>query len=183
MKIGILPVGQADSEVLLELARSLPKILPDTACSVIKEPLLIPPEAFVKRRNQYNSSIILKELKVYALGAGSFDRVLGVVDVDVFASGLNYVFGEAYSPGKACLISLWRLKPSFYGESAGSDVYLQRALKEAVHELGHTLGLQHCHRSSCVMHFSNSIFDTDRKQTLFCEHDYLLATLAINKLG
>ena len=183
MKIGILPVGQVGSEVLLELAQGLPRIFPDTVCSVIVEPLSISAEAFVKRRNQYNSSIILNELRTHALGAGGFDRFLGVVDVDVFASGLNYVFGEAYTPGKACLVSLWRLKPSFYGEAAGKDVYLQRVLKEAVHELGHTLGLQHCHRSSCVMRFSNSIFDTDRKQTLFCEQDYLQATLAINKLG
>ena len=183
MKIGILPVGQAQPDVLLDLARNLPKIFPDTVCSVIKKPLPVPTEAFLKRRNQYNSSIILKELEVYALGVRRFDRFLGVVDVDIFASGLNYVFGEATMPGKVGLISLWRLKPSFYGETAGADVYSQRVLKEAVHEVGHTLGLQHCTRRSCVMHFSNSIFDTDRKQTLFCENDYLLATLAINKLG
>jgi archaemetzincin len=182
MKIGVLAVGQVPREVLLELVQALPRIFPDTACSVIEEPLPIPADAFVKKRNQYSSSVILAQINVFAAGNAGFDRVLGVVDVDVFASGLNYVFGEACMPGKAALISLWRLKPDFYGETAGSDVLVSRALKEAVHELGHTLGLKHCAKGFCVMHFSNSIFETDKKQSLFCEQDYLQASLAINTL-
>jgi archaemetzincin len=58
-----------------------------------------------------------------------------------------------------------------------------RALKEAVHELGHTLGLRHCSRSLCVMHFSNSIFDTDKKKSLLCDQCYLQAAIAISNLG
>jgi len=183
MKIGILSVGQVPREVLLELVQALPKIFPDTACSVIKESLPIPADAFVKNRDQYNSSVILNRIRVFEAGNAGFDRVLGVIDVDVFASGLNYVFGEAYIPGKAALISLWRLKPDFYGEPAGFDVFVSRALKEAVHELGHTLGLRHCEKGFCVMHFSNSILDTDKKQSLFCGQDYLQASLAINTFG
>jgi archaemetzincin len=49
--------------------------------------------------------------------------------------------------------------------------------------LGHTLGVKHCTSSFCVMHFSNSILDTDKKQTLLCDQCYLQATLAINNLG
>jgi len=182
MKVGILSVGQVPREVLPELVQGLPKIFPDTACSVIKETLPIPADAFVKKRNQYNSSLILNQIKIFTARNTAFDRVLGVIDVDVFASGLNYVFGEAYMPGKAALISLCRLKPDFYGETAGFDVLVMRALKEAVHELGHTLGLRHCEKAFCVMHFSNSILDTDKKQSLFCGQDYLQALLAINTL-
>ena len=39
---------------------------------------------------------------------------------------------------------------------------------EAVHELGHALGLPHCEYPGCVMYFSNWIGDTDRKGPKFC---------------
>ena len=183
MKIGILPVGQVEPGILLGLQEGLIKAFPDTTCSFIKEVLPVPHHALDKKRNQHNSSVILNEIRALATKNEECHRVLGVSDIDIFASGLNYVFGEAYSPGRVALISLWRLKPEFYGENGGSTVFLLRTLKEAIHELGHTLGLQHCPRSFCVMRFSNSIFDTDRKQSLFCDQCYLLMALAINKLG
>ena len=42
------------------------------------------------------------------------------------------------------------------------------ALTEAVHEIGHLLGIGHCPEPTCVMHFSNSLYDTDRKSPMFC---------------
>lgn len=74
----------------------------------------------------------------------------------------HFVFGIA-SPGGACVVSTARL-------AIGADDALFRArlLKEAVHELGHTLGLEHCTDPGCVMHFSNSLADTDRKGAACC---------------
>jgi archaemetzincin len=183
MKVGILQVGQVAPQVLAALEEGLTKTFPDTTATVIKEPLPIPQGAFDKKRNQYNSSIILNEVRVYAAKRQDFHRVLGVVDVDIFAFGLKYVFGEAYSPGGAALISLWRLKPAFYKDKPDLALYGLRAQKEAAHELGHTLGVKHCQRSLCVMHFSNSIFDTDKKQNLLCDECYLQAAIAIANLG
>jgi len=183
MKVGILRVGQVASDVILELEQGLAKIIPDSVYQILEETLPIPQQSFDKKRKQFNSSLILNEIRTFEAKRGDFHRILGVVDVDIFSSGLNYVFGEAYVSGTAGLISLWRLKPGFYGENNASQSLFLRTLKEAVHELGHTLGLQHCSRGLCVMHFSNSIFDTDKKQSLFCGQCYLQAALAISRLG
>jgi archaemetzincin len=183
MKIGILSIGQVDATVTLRIQEKLMRVFPDTTCLVIDEQLPLSEKAFDKKRKQYRSNVILSEIQGYAAKKKDLNRVLGVVDADNFVSDLNFVFGEAACPGKAALISLWRLKPEFYGVPPNMELFAERSLKESVHELGHTLSLRHCSRSSCVMYFSNSIFDTDRKQSLFCDQCYLQAAICINNLG
>lgn len=64
---------------------------------------------------------------------------------------------------KSAVISLFRLRAD-----ADEETFHRRAVKEAVHELGHTWGLSHCPHPRCVMRFSNSLEDTDRKETEWC---------------
>ncbi len=182
MRIGLLPVGQVNHDFLFSIQKDVARVFPDTTCNVTKEDLPIP-EGVDRKRNQYNSNLILNQIRVYTDQQSEFQRILGVVDVDIFVPGLNFVFGEAYTPGRAALISLFRLKPEFYGEPADKGLLWQRAFKEAVHELGHTLGLKHCSNPPCVMHFSNSILDTDKKQSLFCDQCYIQATVTITNEG
>ncbi|MDI6805719.1 MAG: archaemetzincin family Zn-dependent metalloprotease [Candidatus Bathyarchaeia archaeon] len=183
MKIGILQIGQINSDVMQGIQENLRMIFPKTTCTIIPKRLPILEETFDKKRNQYFSSAILSKIREYAEKEEAFDRVLGIVDVDIFVPELNFVFGEAECPGKAALISLWRLKPEFYGERPNMELFLDRSTKEAVHELGHTFCLGHCSNPFCVMFFSNSIFDTDRKQSLFCNKCYLKVEKIIEKLG
>ncbi len=56
----------------------------------------------------------------------------------------------------------------FYGLPSNPQLFKERALKEAIHELGHLLGLGHCPNPACVMFFSNSLGDTDRKGPGLC---------------
>jgi archaemetzincin len=183
MKIGVLSIGQVDEPVLERIRKGLARAFPKTTCVVVHEKLPLRREAFDEKRRQYSSDVILREVQAYAIKEKELDRVLGVVNADIFVPELNFVFGEAACPGKAALISLWRLKPEFYGDAPDRELFLERAVKEAVHEVGHTLGLRHCSRSSCVMHFSNSIFDTDIKQSLFCEKCNLHVKISLNRLG
>jgi archaemetzincin len=88
---------------------------------------------------------------------------------------LNFVFGQASLTGGVAAIYLPRLRPVFYGLGADTSIFIERVLKEATHEVGHAFGLNHCPKQSCVMHFSNSLVDTDRKAKDFCN-------ICINKL-
>jgi archaemetzincin len=117
----------------------------------------LPSAAYDRARGQYRAEPLL------ALASGQGARhLLAITHRDLFAGGLNFVFGIA-SPRGACVVSAARLL-------AGADDALFRArlVKEAVHELGHTLGLEHCADAGCVMHFSNSLADTDRKGDAYC---------------
>jgi archaemetzincin len=183
MEIEILPIGHVDATVTQRIQEKLPNIFPDTTCRVIGEQLPLSEKAFNKKRKQYRSNVILSEIQGYAAKKKGVSRVLGILDADIFVPELNFVFGEAACPGKAALVSLWRLKPEFYGAAPNMELFTERLLKEAVHELGHTLGLKHCSRFSCVMHFSNSIFDTDKKQSLFCDQCSLQVAVSISTLG
>ena len=163
-KIVVVGVGKVDDRILEGLQESVGKILEKEVS--IGQPLKFPDYAYNTRRKQYFSSAILLKLKEVERGIG--DRVLGVVDLDLYVPSLNFVFGEADFENRMAIITLWRLRPEFYGLSEDVDRFEERVLKEAVHELGHTYGLGHCSNPLCVMHFSNSLLDTDIKKVTFC---------------
>jgi len=173
MKIGIIRIGQVNHDVVSRVQENLSTTFPKAQINQIAKNLPLPKEAYDEERQQHQSTIILNKIRLKATKTKNLDRILGIVDVDIFLPPLNYVFGEAESPGKAALISLYRLKPEFYGKKPNTELFIERSTKEAVHEIGHTLGLNHCSNPFCVMYFSNSIFETDRKQSLFCNKCYL----------
>jgi|WetSurMetagenome_2_1015567.scaffolds.fasta_scaffold507479_2 archaemetzincin len=183
MKIGVIGIGQIQPTILEDTSHGITQAFPDSLCEVIDDMLTVPEPAYDKKRGQYNSTMMLNDIREFTNHRTDYNRILGIIDADVFSSELTYVFGEAYMAGKVGLVSLWRLKPEFYSEKHDSRLFQIRTLKEAIHELGHTLSLQNCPRSYCVMHFSNSIFEVDKKQTLFCDQCYLNASLAITQIG
>ena len=89
--------------------------------------------------------------------------------MDLFIPVLTYVFGEAQLDGRAAVVSTYRLDNQIYGLPPDRDLLFQRLVKEAVHELGHTYNLVHCHRPPCVMLSSPYVEGIDQKSDWFCE--------------
>jgi len=165
MKIYLLSLGLELPEVFDAVARAV-----EDAFGVevaIRAPFPIPEHALNEARGQYFSTVILRSLGP-SIPTDAL-RVLAITDVDLFVPQLNFVFGEAAIDGRVCIISLHRLRPEFYGQPPDELLFIERAVKEAIHELGHTFGLRHCSDPHCVMFFSNTIQDTDRKSAHFCE--------------
>jgi archaemetzincin len=128
-----------------------------------------------EHRNQLNSDKLLHWLvtAITKENKGSYELkntiIFGICNFDAYSSGLNFVFGQASSlMGGVAVIYLPRLRQEFYGLDADTHIFNERVLKESTHEVGHAFGLGHCPKQSCVMHFSNSLVDTDRKEKDFC---------------
>jgi len=163
MEIALNPCGDIDSTILKTLKTGLYHTF---GCLVsIGNTIPISGEAFNAERGQYLSDIFLEMLAQYQNGN---NRVLGITEANLYTEGLNFVFGQADSVSGTAVISLHLLRQEYYGLPADNKLLLERGLKEAVHELGHTFGMDHCQNSRCVMHFSNSLADTDLKQPAFC---------------
>jgi archaemetzincin len=129
--------------------------------------------SFNEQRNQTNSDKLLCWLAIsIANKTKSYNSskpiILGICNFDAYSSGLNFVFGQASLTGGVAAIYLPRLRQEFYGLDPDRSIFIERVLKEATHEVGHAFGLNHCPKRSCVMHFSNSLIDTDRKAKDFC---------------
>ena len=118
-------------------------------------------------RRQYHSTKILEKLDETAPPQAV--KIIGIATVDLFIPILTYVYGEAQLGGRACIISTYRLRENPHPGQPGASLE-ERAVKEAVHELGHTFKLKHCPEHTCIMHYCRSIADVDRKTSGFCRH-------------
>lgn len=161
-RIILIPFGSTEPELLSQLRQSLKETF---NCNIdLGFSLEQPHHAYDSQRGQYLAPAILNALSTFK-GLG---KVLGIVDVDLYTPELNFIFGQADIDRGLSVISLKRLRQEYYGLPPDKVLFAQRAIKEAVHELGHVYGLKHCPDKFCVMHFSNSLTDTDRKRDKFC---------------
>jgi archaemetzincin len=162
VKITLKPLGDIADQIMEELKDRVGGIF---HCPVeIKACFSDLAQAYDLQRKQYLSSKLLA-----CLGKSEGEeRVVGIVDVDLYVPRLNFVFGEADIVSGTAIISLCRLRQEYYGLAPDEALFLKRATKEIVHEVGHTFGLGHCPNNKCVMHFSNSLADTDLKEAHFC---------------
>ncbi len=160
----LLPLGNVDDGLLKDLRPAIEETF-HAPCSVL--PVRLDPEfAFHGERQQYHSSEILKRMQTF-LTPNSW-RILGISSVDLYIPILTFVFGEAQVGGPCAVVSAHRLRQEFYGLTPDHELFRERLIKEAVHELGHTLSLTHCDDYRCVMASSHAVEWIDLKESRLC---------------
>jgi archaemetzincin len=126
---------------------------------------------------QYDADVVLEALEgTCPEGAGA---CLAVTDRDLYVPDLQYVFGLGHFRKRVGVFSTYRVgKPRRNAvtgerEAVRDPEPLRRALKIAVHELGHELSLAHCvHYRRCVMAGTNSMNESDAGRLTLCPLDH-----------
>jgi archaemetzincin len=165
MRIDIVPVGDVPASVKRDASAGLRSVY-DSEVFVRPEQRL-PSDALDERRDQYKAEAFID----LATRVSQSDTALAVTDADLFYRRRNYVFGLAYLDGRGCVVSTDRLRTSSDGgvsQKPAGEVFTDRVRKEVVHEVGHTLGLEHCDNSRCVMNFSPTVREVDIKEEHLC---------------
>lgn len=164
-EISIVPINAIDHQLLIRLALCLEERF--LASCIVRASLPVPKTALNSVRKQLFFGSIAAKLA--AANELQDAIVLGVTEYDLYKTSHHFIFGGSSESHHAAVVSLHRLRPEFYGEPSDENALFQRLLKEAVHEIGHTIGLKHCYNARCPMYYSSSVFDTDNKYSNFCE--------------
>jgi archaemetzincin len=160
----LLPIGAVPGELLQSLGPAMANTF-GVPCEVLRA-TLDPTFSLHGERQQYHSSEILRRMQGY-VGSASW-RILGVTGVDLYIPILTFVFGEAQMGGPCALVSAHRLRQEFYGLPRDNNLLHERLIKEAVHEVGHTLDLTHCNDYRCAMAPSHAVEWIDLKESFLC---------------
>ncbi len=169
-KCSVFPIGETLGVIIDEAEKVLRK-------KFHLEPVsseVLPPVTYGIRDGQLLADVLLQEV----LNAKPENHLFaaGITPYDIYSDNLNFVFGIGL-PFKGCIVSYARLY------SRNEELFLLRFRKEITHEMGHVFGLSHCPNPYCVMHFSNSLADTDRKGEDFCPYCQEKLNVVMVKLG
>jgi archaemetzincin len=165
-KVVLVPLGEVDYGLVNRIATHLVSIF-NIGVDILQW-IKLPQEAFNQKRGQYYSTVILNKLEL--LRASPRESIIGIVDEDLYIPALDFTYGEADPSSKVAVLSIYRLRQQSLDIYEDENLFFSRAIKEAAHLLGHLFDLKHCANPKCVMHFSASLLETDRKSDKLCDN-------------
>ena len=102
LTIGIIAIGDIPKDILKVIAAHITGYL--NLKTNILPSLAHPAYAHDPRRQQYDAGIIISSFE--STPVSDHEKIIGVLDVDLFVPIFTHVFGEARQGGKVALVSL-----------------------------------------------------------------------------
>lgn len=111
----------------------------------------LPKAAWYAPRKRWRADKLLDFLLEQIPDAPQTTRILGLTESDISTTKDPFpdwgIFGLGFAPGQAAVVSSYRLKK----KAKNRAHVLFRVSNVAIHEVGHTFGLQHCEEANCPM--------------------------------
>lgn len=159
MRMDVIPVGKPESGVVRETADVLESAFGGQVR--VREGQPVPGGAYDGDRDQCRAEPFAEEAIIF--GEGGIN--VAVTDRDLYHRRRNYVFGVGYLGGDGAVVSTYRLETS---ADQDEDAFRTRLRKSVLKQAGHMVGLENCDDADCVMSFSSTVRDLDRKGADFC---------------
>lgn len=155
--IDIQPYGDLPNEIINYIYLEVSKVCPKVNLLKVK---VLPERAYYEPRKRYRADTIISLLRDVA---PKNHVTMGLTNKDISTDKGKFadwgVMGLGFLGGNACVASTFRVSKTKIKE---------QYFKVAIHELGHTQGLNHCPIITCIMTDANGKNNTD-KENGFCE--------------
>lgn len=174
--VGTAALAASRNEVCLQPIGAMPPSDLALARSILQESfsvtvLVLPARNFradapARRGSQIVAQEVLKDLS--AIMPSRSVKIIGITNHDLVGdsgpSSLN-LYGMGQIGGASCLVSTFRLRSDKPTES----VYRTRLSNVLRHEFGHSLGLNHCAESRCLMRGQGAeLVQISKRELKFC---------------
>lgn len=164
--LDFVTVGPFPAALAQDLVARTSRWLP-VPCRLLRGPGPAAPR--LEGRDQTDADRLLAALEASAAEGPVGRFLMGLTAHDLGNPLFTFFFGRARLSGRAGLVSVARLTPTFYGLPDDPEVTARRAVIEILHEFGHVAGLTHCDDFGCLMHLTTDVEGLDGRGGTYCE--------------